>query len=166
MFMNHLNSIILEGNVVKQAEMSEPASGFKVCKFPLAVNRFGKNANGESYEEVSFFDIEAYGKMAEICEKNSLKGRGVRVVGRLKQNRWKDGDGKNVSRVLVVAEHVEYKPKFNKNEDANSAEPIEELAESEDSGKDAAEMVALDANMTTAAEILNKKESKKSEVAF
>ncbi|MCQ2591580.1 MAG: single-stranded DNA-binding protein [Treponema sp.] len=109
--MNHLNSIILEGNVAKAAELSEPVNGFKVCRFPLAVNRFTKNPKGDSYEEVSFFDVEAYGKMAEICEKNSSKGRGVRVVGRLKQNRWKDPDGKSYSKVLVVAEHVEYKPK-------------------------------------------------------
>lgn len=116
--MNQLNSIILEGNVVKQAEISEPTKGFKVCRFPVAVNRFSKGSNGEAYEEVSFFDVEAYGKMAEICEKHSLKGRGVRVVGRLKQNRWKDNDGKNVSKVLVIAEHVEYKPKMNKADDS------------------------------------------------
>lgn len=115
--MNHLNSIILEGNVVRQAEISEPSKGFKVCKFPLAVNRFIKNSNGEATEEVSFFDIETYGKMAEICEKYSSKGRGIRVVGRLKQNRWKDSDGKNFSKVFVVAEHVEYKPNFKKDDD-------------------------------------------------
>ena len=118
MFMNQLNSIILEGNVVRQAELSEPAKGFKVCKFPLAVNRFTKNSSGESFEEVSFFDVEAYGKMAEVCEKQSLKGRGVRVVGRLKQNRWKDNDGKNVSKVFIVAEHIEYKPKLTRPTDS------------------------------------------------
>lgn len=115
--MNHLNSIILEGNVVRQAEMTEPSKGFKVCKFPLAVNRFIKNANGEATEEVSFFDVETYGKMAEVCEKNSSKGRGVRVVGRLKQNRWKDSEGKNFSKVFVVAEHLEYKPNFKKDDE-------------------------------------------------
>ena len=114
--MNQLNSIILEGNLVRQAEMSEPAKGFKVCKFPLAVNRFGKNQNGESYEEVSFFDVEAYGKVAEICEKHGTKGRGIRVVGRLKQNRWKDNEGKSLSKIFVIAEHVEYRPIFQKTE--------------------------------------------------
>ncbi|MCR4736361.1 MAG: single-stranded DNA-binding protein [Treponema sp.] len=112
--MNQLNSIILEGNLVKQAELSEPVKGFKICKFPLAVNRFSKNQNGDSFEEVSFFDVEAYGKMAEICEKNGLKGRGIRVVGRLKQNRWKDNDGKSQSKIFIVAEHVEYRPNFQK----------------------------------------------------
>lgn len=111
--MNQLNSLIIEGNVVRQAELSEPVSGFKVCKFPVAVNRLSKNSNGDNVEEVSFFDIEAYGKTAEVCEKKSTKGRGIRVVGRLKQNRWKDSEGKTLSRIFVVAEHVEFKPKLN-----------------------------------------------------
>ena len=42
------------------------------------------------------------------------KGRGVRVVGRLKQDRWADQEGKNHDRVKIVAEHVEFKPVFNK----------------------------------------------------
>lgn len=110
--MNQLNSIILEGNIVANAEISEPSKGFKICKFALGVNRFTKGQNGESNEEVSFFDVETYGKMAEICEKQGTKGRGIRVVGRLKQNRWKNSEGKPFSKVFVIAEHVEFKPKF------------------------------------------------------
>ena len=45
--MNQLNSLIIEGNVVRQAELSEPTAGFKVCKFPVAVDRWYKNRNGE-----------------------------------------------------------------------------------------------------------------------
>lgn len=114
--MNQLNSIILEGNIVANAEISEPSKGFKICKFALGVNRFTKGQNGESIDEVSFFDVETYGKMAEICEKQGTKGRGIRVVGRLKQNRWKNSEGKPYSKVFVIAEHVEFKPKFNSSE--------------------------------------------------
>ena len=117
--MNQLNSIILEGNLVANAELSEPTKGFKVCRFSLGVNRFTKSLNGESIDEVSFFDVEAYGKLAETCEKNCSKGRGVRVVGRLKQNRWKNSEGKNVSRIIIIAEHIEYKPKFEKKDFAD-----------------------------------------------
>lgn len=127
--MNHLNSIILEGNVVRQAEMTEPSKGFKVCKFPLAVNRFIKSSNGDASEEVSFFEIEAYGKMAEICEKYGNKGRGVRVVGRLKQNRWKDAEGKNFNKVFIVAEHVEYKPVTKKSENETDAKQVNQKEE-------------------------------------
>ena len=106
--MNQLNSIILEGNVVKKAEFSEPKTGFQVCKFPLAVNRKSKTPEGETKEEVSYFDVETYGEMAESCYKWCDRGQGVRVVGRLKQSRWEENNKKH-SRVYVVAEHVEYK---------------------------------------------------------
>jgi len=106
--MNQLNSIILEGNVVKKAVLSEPATGFVVCKFPLAVNRKTKTPDGEQKEEVSYFDVETYGEMAEKCSRFCDKGQGIRVVGRLKQSRWKEKDVSK-SKVFVVAEHVEYK---------------------------------------------------------
>ena len=108
--MNQLNSIILEGNVVRDAVLLEPSEGFKVCKLCIAVNRFYKNKNDQASEEVSFFDVECFGKSAEYCQKKAIKGRGVRVVGRLKQDSWKDSSGKSQSRVFVVAEHIEYKP--------------------------------------------------------
>ena len=121
--MNQLNSIILEGNVVKKAELSEPTSGFIVCRFPLAVNRKTKTPGGETREEVSFFDVETYGQMAEKCSKYCDKGKGVRVVGRLKQNRWEENNVKH-SRVFVVAEHVEYK--FSKPKDTTDERKTEE----------------------------------------
>ena len=51
--MNQLNSIILEGNLVKDSVLSEPVEGFKVCNFTMGVNRFYKNKNDEGVEEVS-----------------------------------------------------------------------------------------------------------------
>lgn len=129
--MNQLNSIILEGNVVRQPELVEPTEGFKVCKLSIAVNRLFRKENGETSEEVSFFDVECTGKMAEICEKNSTKGRGVRVVGRLKQNRWKDGDGKSHSRTFVVAEHLEFKVSVPADGKAQKSEKVPEKAKEE-----------------------------------
>ncbi len=134
--MNQLNSIILEGNLVKDSVLSEPAEGFKVCRFTVAVNRFYKNKNDEGVEEVSYFDVEAYGKTAEYCEKKAKKGRGIRVVGRLKQNVWKDSDEKTQSKVFVVAEHIEYKPVYAKAEekptesaDAKTSQMVQEKEE-------------------------------------
>ena len=112
--MNHLNSLIIEGNVTRVPELKEPSKGFKVCTIPLAVNRFYKNKNGEGVNEVSFFDVETYDKMAEICMDKCEKGRGLRVVGRLKQNRWKNSEGKTTSRITIIAEHIEFKKKFTK----------------------------------------------------
>ena len=119
--MNNLNSIILEGNLVRDAALAEPVPGFKKCIFSMGVNRFYKNKKNEAVDEVSFFDIETYGRMAEYCSEKVKKGRGVRVVGRLKQDSWKDDSGKTQSRVYVVAEHIEYKPE--KKSEAAAAQP-------------------------------------------
>jgi single-strand DNA-binding protein len=63
-------------------------------------------------KEVSYFDVETWAKLAESCKTVGRKGRGVRVVGRLKQNRWNSSDGAAHSRVTIVAENVEFRPDF------------------------------------------------------
>ncbi|MCR5623427.1 MAG: single-stranded DNA-binding protein [Treponema sp.] len=105
--MNSLNQIILEGNVCRQPELRQSAAGNYVCVMPLAVNRSYKNANGEHTAEVSFFDVATFGKTAEVCGKYATIGRHIRVVGRLKQDRWKNQEGKSMSKVNIIAEHVE-----------------------------------------------------------
>jgi single-strand DNA-binding protein len=104
--MNNLNSVLLEGNMVRDPLLKSTPKGSQVCTFSLACNRFFKS--GDTFEkEVSFFDIETWGALAESCAARGHKGRKVRVAGRLLQNRWTDSDGKSRSRILVVAEHVE-----------------------------------------------------------
>lgn len=109
--MNSLNSILIEGNVVRDPVIRETPRGSVVCNFSLASNRFYKQ-DDEFEQETSFFEVESWAKLAEACGKNCGKGRGVRVVGRLKQDRWTGTDGKNYSKIKVVAEHIEFKPQF------------------------------------------------------
>lgn len=118
--MNALNQIILEGNIVRQPERREFPKIGVVCTLPLAVNRKYKTKDGEAAEEVSFFDVETFGNLAETCFKWCPKGRGIRVVGRLKQSRWKTEDGKSKSRISIIAEHIEFKSFLKKIEDGNS----------------------------------------------
>lgn len=131
--MNQLNSLIIEGNVTRDPEFKETANGHKICNIPVAVNRFYKNTDGEGVNEVSFFNIETFGKMAESCQKNCEKGRGIRVVGRLKQSRWTNSDGKTASRVSIIAEHVEFKKRLSTETapetQASSAENLEAMKE-------------------------------------
>ena len=107
--MNALNSIIIEGNLTQEPKLSKTPQGMDVCDCPIAVNRFFKNSNGEMVNEVSYFDIQGFGKQVEVLGK-AKKGQGIRVVGRLKQERWQDQDGKFHSKVRVIAEHAEIKP--------------------------------------------------------
>ncbi len=108
--MNNLNSILLEGNLVRDPEIGYTPKGAPVCSFTVACNRYYKQGE-ELEEEVSYFDVTVWNRLAEVCKEYLAKGRGVRVVGRLKQDRWEDPEGKTRSKVHIVAEHVEFKPR-------------------------------------------------------
>lgn len=107
--MNTINSIIIEGNLVRDPVLKVTPNGTAVCNFSLATNRYYTH-NDEKVTETSFFDVETWADVAKQCSVDGRKGRGVRVVGRLKQDRWKGNDGKNYSRIKVVADNVAFKP--------------------------------------------------------
>lgn len=112
--MNMLNSIILEGNLVENANVTESVNGLKTVSCTIAVERIYKNAAGENETEVSYFDIECYGEGFAKLQNYFKKDRGLRVVGRLKQKCWKDEEGKSYSKIIIIAEHIEFKPKIKK----------------------------------------------------
>ena len=118
--MNNLNSILIEGNLTRDPVLATTPKGTPVCNFSVASNRFYKQ-DTEGRKEVSFFDVEVWAKLANQCGEYLSKGRGVRVVGRLKQDRWTDAEGKNHSRVKIVGEHVEFRPKFTKEKSEEEA---------------------------------------------
>ena len=119
--MNNLNSILIEGNLVRDPTFKNTAKGTPVCSFTIASNRFSKQ-DSNIEKEVGFFHVEAFSKMAESSRNQGHKGRGVRVVGRLKQSRWTDANGLSRSRICIIAEHIEFRPDFSKSspQDANS----------------------------------------------
>jgi single-strand DNA-binding protein len=106
--MNDLNHYLVEGNLVRDPSMRFTPKGTPICSFSVASNRYFKGDDGIE-KEVSFFDVEAWGSLAETCNALGKKGRGVRLTGRLKQERWDKG-GDRRSKVVIVAEHVEWKP--------------------------------------------------------
>ena len=112
--MNNLNSILIEGNLVRDPEPKTTTKGATLCNMTIATNRFLKQ-EADFEKEVSYFNVETWSKLAENCLNLGRKGRGVRVVGRLKQERWNDSEGKSRSRVVIVAEHIEFRPAYKKN---------------------------------------------------
>lgn len=101
--MNNLNSLIIEGNA--ELKVSEKNfSGFPCTVFNLTTER--KNFKNES--EFSTFPVYSYGKIAESLE-YSLKNSPchVRVVGKLKQNKFTDKKKNVLSEVVIIAEHIE-----------------------------------------------------------
>jgi single-strand DNA-binding protein len=109
--MNHLNSILLEGELAGNPDYRIDNKGNPVCRFTLTSSRFFKGDKGME-KETGRFDIETGGKPAPLCKQNGREGRGVRVVGRLKQEHSRNAEGKPVSRIVIVAEHVEFKPEM------------------------------------------------------
>jgi single-strand DNA-binding protein len=112
-FMNNLNNILIEGNLVRDPILRTTQKGTSLCTLRLASNRYYKQDTGFE-RETGFFDVEIWAKLAEQCYNSGHKGQGVRVTGRLKQNRWAGQDGKSYSRITIVAEHVAFKPEFNR----------------------------------------------------
>lgn len=106
--MNQINCLVIEGNIAEKVSVSE-VNGLKTATMPIAVSRFYKDADGKRCEEVSYFDVDCYGLMADIAEKYAAKGRAVSVVGRMAQKRYKV-DGKDASKVYIIAEKIEFKP--------------------------------------------------------
>ena len=103
--MNNLNSLILEGVVIGELHKSEASD---VLNFTVGSERYYKNRAGEYVTETPHFKVVAFGRMCDIPVK---EGRGVRVVGRLKQNKWTDSEGASHSEVQIVAEYIEIKKK-------------------------------------------------------
>jgi single-strand DNA-binding protein len=96
------------------------AKGIALCTFSIATNRFYKQ-EGTMEKETSYFDVESWTKLAEKSRMYGHKGRGVRVVGRLRQNRWTDTDGKTRTRVFIVAEHLEFRPESKQDGEGGAA---------------------------------------------
>ncbi|MFA5468472.1 MAG: single-stranded DNA-binding protein [Sphaerochaetaceae bacterium] len=106
--MNNLNSILIEGNLTRDPNLTVLDSGRNVCNFAIATNYYYRNKEKDLVNEVTYINVDAWGALAENCSKYLRKGRGVRVVGRLKQERWNDDDGERKERFTIVAEHVEF----------------------------------------------------------
>ena len=96
-----LNSLILECVVIGEPHLVETSD---VLNFTVETTRYYKNRAGEDVEEKSQFKVVVYGRMCKLPLKD---GSGVRIVGRLKQNKWTDSEGASHSEVQIVAEHIE-----------------------------------------------------------
>ena len=107
--MNDLNSLLIEGRLVRDPLMKQTGKGTAVCSFSIANDRYYKTDEG-GQKETGFFDIETWSRVAEAVHGECKKGRAVRVSGRLKQERWQAADGTGRSRVVVVADHVDFRP--------------------------------------------------------
>jgi single-strand DNA-binding protein len=88
--MANFNKVILAGNLTRDPELRYTPKGTAVAKFGMAINRTWKSETGESKEEVTFVDVDAFGRQAEVVAQYMKKGRPFLVEGRLKLDQWED----------------------------------------------------------------------------
>src|SRR5882672_9574628 len=88
--MANFNKVILAGNLTRDPELRYTPKGTAIAKFGLAINRTWKNEAGETKEEVTFVDVDAFGRQAEVIAQYMRKGRPFLVEGRLKLDQWDD----------------------------------------------------------------------------
>ncbi|MBU1008323.1 single-stranded DNA-binding protein [Candidatus Dependentiae bacterium] len=109
--MASYNRVIIMGNLTRDPEHKQLASGQAVCRLGLASNRQFKNRQtGAMVQEVCFVDIDVWGPQADSCSQYLQKGRAVLVEGRLKLDTWVDNDGQRRSKHSVVADRVTFMP--------------------------------------------------------
>jgi len=138
--MNNLNSIIVEGNLTRDPEYRLTPKGKPVCMLSVASNRYYKK-DEETKEETSFFNVETWAKLADNCNQYLVKGRGVRVVGRLKQDRWTNPEGQNRERLKIVAEHIDFKPQYKKNQLESEEQTVPAIESSQEDDQELLEAV-------------------------
>ena len=103
--MASFNKVILMGNLTRDPELRYTPKGTAIAKVGLAVNRVWTNEAGEKKEEVTFVDVDIFGRTAENVGQYMRKGRPILVEGRLKLDQWDDKQtGQKRSRLGVVLE--------------------------------------------------------------
>ena len=101
-----LNKVMLIGHLGRDPEMRYTPSGRPVTSFSIATTRSWNAADGERREETEWFNIVAWGNLAEICKQYLTRGQQVYIEGRLQTRRWEDPDGKKHFATEVVASEM------------------------------------------------------------
>ncbi len=100
--MAGLNRVQLIGNLGKDPETRFTPKGNKVCTFSVAVNRRWKTGEGETREATDWFNVEAWGRLGEICQQYLQKGSRIYLEGRLKTDRYEqDGETRYYTKVIA-----------------------------------------------------------------
>jgi single-strand DNA-binding protein len=101
-----LNKVIIIGIVGRDPEMRFTPSGRPVTSFSVATSRTWVSAEGERREETEWFNVVAWGNLAEICKGHLSKNQQVYVEGRLQTRGWEDEHGKKHFRTELVANEM------------------------------------------------------------
>jgi single-strand DNA-binding protein len=102
--MPALNRVQLIGRLGKDPEGKFTPTGKKVTHFSVAISNRWKNKEGESQEYTEWVNVEAWGRLGEVCQEYLRKGSLVFVEGRLKTDRYENnGETKFYTKVVALS---------------------------------------------------------------
>jgi single-strand DNA-binding protein len=101
-----LNKVMVIGHLGRDPEMRYTPSGRPVTTFTVATSRSWNTADGERHSETEWFNVVAWGNLAEICKQYLTKGKQVYIEGRLQTRRWEDKEGVKHATVEIVANEM------------------------------------------------------------
>lgn len=102
--MPALNRVQLIGRLGKDPEGKFTPTGKKVAHFSVAISNHWKTKEGEAKEYTEWVNVEAWGRLGEVCQEYLKKGSLVFVEGRLKTDRYEDkGDVKFYTKVVALS---------------------------------------------------------------
>ena len=104
--MPALNRVQLIGNLGKDPETRFTPTGKKVTHFTIAVNQRWRNSEGETKEATDWFNIEAWGRIGEVCQEYLHKGSLVYLEGRLRTDRV-ENQGEVRYFTKVITQHMQ-----------------------------------------------------------
>ena len=107
--MASFNRVILMGNLTRDPELRYTPKGTAIAKLGLAVNRVWRTETGETKEEVTFVDVDSFGKQAETIAQYLKKGSPLLMEGRLRLDQWDDKQtGQKRSKLGVIVEGFQF----------------------------------------------------------
>lgn len=110
--MNHLNSILLEGNVcIAPKLVTTSHSGANLVVFSMANNRYYLDRNKTRQVETLYMEVACWGELATTCLANIELGCMVRVLGRVRSVSYTSKDGSEHKKEQIVARHLEFRRK-------------------------------------------------------
>ena len=124
--MPALNKVQLIGYLGKDPETRFTPKGSKVTSFSLAVDRRWKSSDGETKETTDWFNIEAWGRLGEICQQFLHKGSLVYLEGRLQTDRYEQ-EGQTRYFTKVVANQMQMLDRRPEEEEPLTTETDEEF---------------------------------------
>lgn len=102
-----INHVVVSGNLTRDPELRQTASGMAILTLGIAVNDRRKNDNGQWEDVPNYFTVKVFGKRAESLESKLSKGSKVYVDGRLSWSQW-ESNGEKRSKVEIIANVFEY----------------------------------------------------------